>query len=61
MTAPVVWHSVPTLTCWGRGMMVTDIEISPDSTMSIYVHQADLALAGPRVAEVLKLLAGTKE
>lgn len=36
------FQSAPVKTVWGEGMMVADIALSKDETVSIYVHRDDI-------------------
>lgn len=36
------WSEAPTRTVWGVGMMVADVELSKDETLTTYVHRSVL-------------------
>jgi hypothetical protein len=36
MTEPIKWSAAPDRTSWGHGMMVADVEIDKDHTLTLY-------------------------
>lgn len=46
------WAPAPVKTEWGEGMMVADVALDRDSTLTLYCHVDDLG-------KVVKALAGT--
>ena len=39
------WHKAPHSTQWGEGMVVTDVGLSKDSTLTMYCAEEDIPLA----------------
>jgi hypothetical protein len=52
------WSTAPTRTEWGEGMMVADVALDNDSTLTMYCHKNDLAKVRPNGAREVKLLEG---
>lgn len=44
------WSEAPTKTAWGAGMMVCDIALSKDETLTMYAHKDALHLVAEALA-----------
>lgn len=42
------WQDAPKKTEWGSGMMVADVALGKDETMTIYVHRDVITALKPR-------------
>ncbi len=47
------WSEAPTKSQWGAGMMVADIALSKDETLTLYAHKSALHLVAAALARPL--------
>jgi hypothetical protein len=57
MTEPIKWSAAPDRTSWGHGMMVADVEIDKDHTLTLYCEADQTAKVDAMFAEAERLRA----
>jgi len=55
MTEPIKWSDAPDRTSWGHGMMVADIALDRDHTLTLYCEASQTAKVDAMFAEVERL------
>lgn len=55
MTEPIKWSDAPDRTSWGHGMMVADIAIDRDHTLTLYCEASQTAKVDAMFLDVERL------
>jgi hypothetical protein len=61
MTDPIKWSNAPDRTSWGHGMMVADIALDRDHTLTLFCEADQTAKVDAMFAEVERLREALKE